>query len=60
MHTHALTSALTLYRSGTLSLTQAAHLAGVSESELRRELGKYGIPVREAPADTRERADSAH
>ncbi|WP_318567904.1 UPF0175 family protein [Salinigranum marinum] len=48
MHTHALTTALTLYRSGTLSLTQAAHRAGCSESEMVRSLGRHGIAVREA------------
>ena len=47
MHSHALTSALTLYRSGTLSLAQAASLAGVSETDLTASLGKHGIPVRE-------------
>ncbi len=47
MHTHSLTTALTLYRSGTLTLDQAAHQAGISESELRATLGKHGIPIRE-------------
>jgi predicted HTH domain antitoxin len=48
MHTHALTTALTLYRSGTLSLTQAAHRAGCSEREMARSLARYGIVVRES------------
>jgi predicted HTH domain antitoxin len=48
MHTHALTTALTLYRSGTLSLTQAAHRAGCSEQEMVRSLGRHGIAVRES------------
>jgi predicted HTH domain antitoxin len=48
MHTHALTTALTLYRSGTLSLTQAAHRAGCSEREMVRALGRHGISIRES------------
>ena len=48
MHTHALTTALTLDRSGTLSLTQAAHRAGCSEPEMVRTLGRHGIAVRES------------
>ncbi|WP_380681270.1 UPF0175 family protein [Salinigranum sp. GCM10025319] len=48
MHTHALTTALTLYRSGTLSLTQAAHRAGCSEREMVRTLSRHGIAVRES------------
>jgi predicted HTH domain antitoxin len=47
MHTHALTTAVTLYRSGTLTLAQAASQAGVSEVDLRATLGKHGIPIRE-------------
>jgi predicted HTH domain antitoxin len=48
MHTHARNTALTLYRSGTLSLAQAAHRAGCSEGEMVRTLGRHGIVVREA------------
>jgi predicted HTH domain antitoxin len=48
MHTHALNTALTLYRSGTLSLTQAAHRAGCSEREMARALGRHGITIRES------------
>lgn len=48
MHTHALITALTLYRSGTLSLSQAAHRAGCSEREMVRSLGKHGIAIRES------------
>jgi hypothetical protein len=56
MHTHALTTALTLYRSRTLSLTQAAHRAGCTEREMVRALGRHGIAVREsfAPGSTAE------
>jgi predicted HTH domain antitoxin len=63
MHTHALTTALTLYRSGTLSLTQAAHRAGCSEREMIHALGKHGIAIRESfashtsPDNTPARAD---
>lgn len=46
MSTHSLTTALTLYHSGTLSLPQAARLAGCTEEELVPILGKHGIPVR--------------
>lgn len=46
MSTHSLTTALTLYRSGTLSLTQAARHAGCTEGELTNILGKHGIPIR--------------
>jgi predicted HTH domain antitoxin len=48
MHTHARTTALTLYRSGTLSLAQAAHRAGCSEREMARTLGRHGIDIRES------------
>ncbi|MFC6827022.1 DUF7317 family protein [Halopelagius fulvigenes] len=47
MHTHALTTAMTLYRSGTLSLSEAAARAGRSEAELLAALKQHGIPVRE-------------
>ena len=50
MHTHALNTALTLYHSGTLSLSQAAHRAGCSEREMARSLGRHGIVVRESLA----------
>ncbi len=47
MNPHALNTALTLYRSRTLSLSQAAHRAGCSEREMVRTLGRHGIVVRE-------------
>lgn len=47
MSTHSLTTALTLYRSGTLSLAQAARQAGCTEHEFAAVLGKHGITVRE-------------
>ena len=48
MHTHARTTALTLYRSGTLSLAQAAHRAGCTEREMAHTLGRHGIAIRES------------
>jgi predicted HTH domain antitoxin len=50
MHTHALTVALTLYRSGTLTLEQAAESAGVSVPQMRTAVRRYGIALREAPS----------
>jgi predicted HTH domain antitoxin len=49
MHTHALTAALTLYRSGTLTLEQAAESAGITAPEMRTAARRYGIPLREGP-----------
>jgi len=49
MSTHSLTTALTLYRSGTLSLAQAARQAGRSEAELLLAVDRYGIPRHESP-----------
>jgi predicted HTH domain antitoxin len=46
MHTHALTAAMTLYRSGTLSLDQAAEAAGLSDARMRTALRRHGIPLR--------------
>ncbi|MGM0606514.1 MAG: UPF0175 family protein [Halobacteriota archaeon] len=43
MATHGLHTALTLYRSGTLTLAQAATRAGRSEESFRRVLDRYGI-----------------
>ena len=51
MHTHALTTAMTLYRSGTLSLSQAAARAGRSERDLLVALKQHGVPLRKG-ADT--------
>ncbi len=47
MCSHTYTTAMTLYRSGTLTLSQAAARAGCSESELRKALYAHGIEVRE-------------
>lgn len=47
MHTHALTTAMTLYQSGTLSLSEAAARAGRSERELVAALKQHGIPLRD-------------
>ena len=48
MATHGLQTALTLYRSGTYSLEQAAAKAGRSEAAFRRVLDQYGIDHPEA------------
>lgn len=54
MHTYKLTQAVTLYRSGTLSLADAAVRSGRSESEFARVLERYGVPAVEgAAADAR-------
>jgi predicted HTH domain antitoxin len=61
MHTHALTVALTLYRSGTLTLEQAAESAGLSEPEMRAAIRRHGIPLHEelaAPAGDRRPASA--
>jgi len=47
MSLQSLTTALTLYRSGTFDLDQAARQGGVSTSKLATELRSRGIPVRE-------------
>ena len=43
MATHGLQTALTLYRSGTLTLEQAAARAGRTVSSFERVLEQYGI-----------------
>ncbi|ELZ84041.1 hypothetical protein C454_07007 [Haloferax gibbonsii ATCC 33959] len=52
MHTNALATAMTLYRSGTLTLSQAAARSGYSEDDLLLALQRHGVPVHEddAPA----------
>ncbi|ADQ65733.1 hypothetical protein C499_11041 [Halogeometricum borinquense DSM 11551] len=63
MHTHALTTAMTLYQSGTLTLSQAATRAGRSEEALVSALHQHGVEVREqeevtaATTETPARAD---
>ena len=63
MHTHALTTVMTLYQSGTLTLSQAATRAGRSEAELVAALHQHGIELHDeadvtaATADTPVRAD---
>ena len=47
MCSHTFTTAMTLYRSGTLTLEQAAVRAGCSESVMRKSLCAHGIEVRE-------------
>lgn len=46
MHSNALTQALTLYRSGTFTLSQAASRAGRTEEEFEMVLRQYGIEQR--------------
>jgi predicted HTH domain antitoxin len=45
MATHGLSSALALYGARTLTLSQAATQAGVSEEEFVRQLNRRGIEV---------------
>ncbi|MFD1569199.1 UPF0175 family protein [Halorubrum laminariae] len=48
MVTHGLSSALTLYGARTLTLSQAAAQAGLSESEFIDQLARRGIEVTDA------------
>ncbi|CCC41695.1 DUF7317 family protein [Haloquadratum walsbyi] len=47
MYTHRLMTALTLYQSGTLTLSQAASHAGQSQDTFITTLQRRGIPIRE-------------
>jgi predicted HTH domain antitoxin len=47
MTLRSLTAALTLYRSGALTLEQATERGGVSEAKLKSELRSRGIRIRE-------------
>ncbi|ERG95652.1 UPF0175 family protein [Haloquadratum walsbyi] len=47
MYTYRLQTALTLYRSGTLSLSEAASHAGRSRETFITTLQRHGIPIRE-------------
>jgi len=51
MSARSFTTALTLYRSQTLSLEQAAEYSSVSVAKMASALGARGIPVREADRD---------
>ena len=51
MRPQALTTALTLFRSGTLTLPQAAARAGCSEAEMERALRKRGLLVADDPTE---------
>jgi len=51
-----LTTALTLYRGGTLGLEQAATYGGVGAGKLASELRSRGIEVREEDRDVLVRA----
>jgi len=49
MATHGLSTALTLYRCGTLTFRQAASRAGQTDDAFARTLAQYGIPARDVP-----------
>ncbi|MDQ2055424.1 UPF0175 family protein [Halobellus sp. H-GB7] len=62
MYTHGLNTAMTLYRNGTLTLSQAASRAGRSKDAFETALVRHGISVREnqarpGPADASASAD---
>ncbi|ESP87751.1 hypothetical protein [Candidatus Halobonum tyrrellensis] len=59
MSSHSLTSALTLYRSGTLTLTQAAAHCGRSETEFQLAAAGHGAERRESVAGDRDPATPA-
>ena len=44
---HGLSTGLTLYRCGTLTLSQAASRAGQTEDDFTRTLTRYGISAHE-------------
>ena len=52
MSLKSFTAALTLYRSQTLTLEQAATHGGVSAAKFEAALRSRGIPVREAELET--------
>ena len=52
MYTHGLNTAMTLYRNGTLTLSQAASRAGRSTDAFATALVRHGISVRETQART--------
>jgi predicted HTH domain antitoxin len=58
MSSHGLTTALTLYRSGTITLATAAARAGLSEAEFRAALHRRGIDVRERDVDAPDVAET--
>jgi predicted HTH domain antitoxin len=45
MHTHALTTAITLYENGTLTLTQAAKRAGRTPAAMETALRAHGVDL---------------
>jgi hypothetical protein len=54
MKQHALTTAITLYRGGTLDVETAAQKAGVTPRRLRRAVERLGDPI-SSPTPERER-----
>ncbi|WP_311170488.1 DUF7317 family protein [Halobellus ordinarius] len=57
MYTHGLNTAMTLYRNGTLTLSQAASRAGRSKEAFATALARHGIAVRETQERSRQAAD---
>jgi predicted HTH domain antitoxin len=59
MTRHAVMTGVTLYRTGTVTLEQAANCGGTTSASLAASLRSRGIPVREEPAPTETDADAA-
>jgi predicted HTH domain antitoxin len=58
MHTHALTTAITLYENGTLTLTQAAKRAGRTPDAMEAALRAHGVDLSdETPTTVSARPD---
>ena len=58
MPTHGLSSALTLYDARTLSLSQAASQAGLTELAFRAQLQRHGIEIWDRHAEAGREAES--
>ncbi|MFC6613402.1 UPF0175 family protein [Halopenitus salinus] len=58
MALHGLATALTLYDSGTLTLSQAASRAGIGETEFIAQLERRGIEVSESDRSARKRVET--
>jgi predicted HTH domain antitoxin len=57
MHTHALTTAITLYENGTLTLTQAAMRAGRTPDAMEAALRAHGVDLADEGPTTSARRD---
>lgn len=55
---HGLSTALTLYDSGTLTLSQAASRAGIDEGDLLEQLERHGIDVSESERSAGRRVET--